>query len=152
MSNRFVSLATLLLAPPQTPETPHVESVLAEQPAANAVLVECALFRARLREAFDQARAALLADLAAEVLARELQLAPAAIDAIVQRLLDACADETPVTLRVSPPDRDDIAVDLPVEIDPSLRAGDAVVVVRNGTIESTLGVRLEAVVRAAQSR
>lgn len=54
-----------------------------------------------------------------------------------------------MTLRLSPADRERVRIDLPVECDPSLRSGDAVLVVRDGSLESTLGTRLDAVVRAA---
>jgi hypothetical protein len=116
---------------------------------AHPALAECALFRSRLRAAFDRARALLVEDLATDVLARELQLAPAAIDAIAVALFDRYAEELPVLLRVSADDRARVALDLPIEIDPSLRTGDAVLVVRDGQLESTLGTRLDAVVRAA---
>jgi hypothetical protein len=113
------------------------------------VVEECAFFRAHLREAFDRAKARLLTDLAAEVLARELLLAPVSIATIVSDLLTSFAEELPVRVRVSPEDREHIVLDLPIEVDASLRSGDAILVVRNGHLESTLGRRLDIVVRAA---
>ncbi len=150
MPERFVSLASLL-AERRVPAVPAPETVVAEEPQAAPpprAASECALFHARLREAFERTHAALLRDLAADVLARELRLAPADVEALARRLLERARDETPVAVRVSPSDRARIALDLPIETDPALRPGDVVLVVRDGTLESTLGVRLEALVHA----
>jgi len=152
MPNRFVSLATRLREPASiAPEVPGDAPSADEEPvrAPSGAIDDCAMFRARLLEAFDRARATFIADLATEVLARELQLAPASIDAIAARIVADYSDEMPVRLRVSPGDRERVQVDLPIEVDPSLRSGDVVLVVRDGSLESTLGARLDAVVRAA---
>ena len=108
------------------------------------------LFRARLADAFDAALASLLRELAADVLARELRLAPCDLAAIVQRV----AGGAPVVrVRVA---ACDLArgVALPrgceavVVADPALAAGDAVVELAGGALDARLGVRLAAVLEA----
>jgi hypothetical protein len=154
MADRFVSLASLLRPQPEPPIEPAsaaadtTDAAPVVPPAAAAtppeMLTECKVFRARLLDAFDHARARLVQDLAAEVLGRELELAPPAIDVLAARLI-----EIPVRLRVSPADRERVRIDLPIDVDPSLRSGDLVLIVRDGALESTLGLRLEGAVRAA---
>lgn len=141
----------LRAAEPSPPDADVAPAAPAGEPDCPAVR-DAVLFGARLRDAFDEARARLLVDFAAEVLARELQLAPAAIDAIAQRLLDEARAESPVALRLHPQECGLIAADVRVEPDPALRRGDAVVVVRDGALESRLGVRLEAILRAEERR
>lgn len=152
---RFVSLAAFLRPPAVARPVEPVTEPAADarpSPASDPVVAECAMFRARVREAFERERAALLAGLATDVLARELQLAPAEIGAIAARLVDDFSSETPVALRVHPGELASVDVDIPIEGDPALRRGDAILVVRDGTLESRLGVRLDAVVRAAGQR
>jgi flagellar biosynthesis/type III secretory pathway protein FliH len=159
MADRFVSLASLLRPQPEPPIEPAsaaadtTDAAPVVPPAAAAtppeMLTECKVFRARLLDAFDHARAKLVQDLAAEVLGRELELAPPAIDVLAARLIENHAEEIPVRLRVSPADRERVRIDLPIDVDPSLRSGDLVLIVRDGMLESTLGLRLEGAVRAA---
>lgn len=152
---RFVSLATFLRPPAAAEPVETLAEPKADarpSPVSDPPVAECAMFRARLREAFERERAALLSDLATDVLARELQLAPAEIGAIAARLMKDFSSETPVALRVHPGELASVDVDVPVEGDPALRRGDAILVVRDGTLESRLGVRLDAVVRAAVQR
>jgi flagellar biosynthesis/type III secretory pathway protein FliH len=152
--SRFVSLAAYLqpAAAAETSEVPSEPEHAAAPALPDALVAECAMFRARLREAFELQSEALLADLAADVLARELRLAPVETGAIVARLIETFSSETPVAVRVHPDDVASVHVDLPLETDTALRRGDAVLVVRDGTLESMLGVRLDAVVRAAAQR
>lgn len=160
MSEGFLDLAAML-RPPPTPLPPNVpdvpEAVAPEdaaprdEPAVQSLVRDALLFRARLGEAFEAAKERLLRDLATGVLARELRLEPADVDAIAHRLLREHRAEAPVALRVAPADRARLrGVDLPVDADPALRAGDAVLIVRDGALESTLGIRLGSVLRAAQ--
>jgi flagellar biosynthesis/type III secretory pathway protein FliH len=153
MAERFVSLAMLLCPPPEAPaqkETPSETLVSGESlDVTGPVLADVMTFRARLAEAFEGMRERLLTELATEVLARELQLAPVAIEAIARRLVTAFADEEPLALRVSPSDHGAVRIDIPVEADAQLRRGDAVLVVRDGELESTLGIRLDAILRSA---
>jgi flagellar biosynthesis/type III secretory pathway protein FliH len=158
MADRFVSLATLLQPPPEqrptscelAAESPAMEEH-AEEAAASSAARDALTFRARLAEAFDDARGQLLTELASEVLARELQLAPAAIDAIAERLVETFGRDGPVALRLSPRDCARVELDIPIEPDSSLRSGDAVLVVRDGELVSSLGVRLDTVLRSAES-
>jgi flagellar biosynthesis/type III secretory pathway protein FliH len=96
------------------------------------------LFRARLADAFDAALARLLRELATDVLARELRMAPCDLAALVARL---CAQAPGVRVRVAP---SDISAEfgLPCVADPALESGDAILEVDGGVIDARLGVRL----------
>ena len=108
---------------------------------------EARLFRARLADAFDDALARLLRELAADVLARELRLAPCAIAALARRV----RAETPVVrLRVAEADAGR-EYDLPVVPDPELHAGDAVFELAGGALDARLGVRLASVLAAVST-
>lgn len=143
----FVSLADLLRAPrtdaasaaPDAVSAPPVDDV--DAPAAcetvDAVR-EAKRFRARLADAFDAAAARLLRDLAGDVLARELRLAPCDLSALVARVR---ARAPVVRVRVAPED-DSRVRDVPVVVDETLRAGDAILEVTGGGIDARLGVRL----------
>jgi flagellar assembly protein FliH len=106
------------------------------------------LFHARIREALEDAVDRLLLDVASEVLARELQLAPVAIERIVDAALQRYVSEAPVRVRVHPNDVQALNCGVPVVGDDSLAHGDAVVELRDGLLDATLGVRLDAVLRA----
>ncbi|HKU80912.1 MAG TPA: FliH/SctL family protein [Candidatus Tumulicola sp.] len=102
-------------------------------------------FRAALAEALELQLADLLRDLACEVLGRELQLAPADVAAIARRALEHYAAENPLRLRAHSRDAPGLAaLALPVVIDDSLRRGDVTIEVRCGTIDASLGARVEA--------
>ena len=106
-------------------------------------------FRAALADALDEAVAALLEDIAASVLARELRLAPADVAAIVARARERFAGEDPIAIRVHPDDRAAIAdIGIAIVADPALRRGDATIVLKAGTIDASLGARLASVLRA----
>ena len=96
------------------------------------------LFRARLADAFDAALARLLRELATDVLARELRMAPCDLAALVARL---CAHAPAVRVRVAPSDISD-EFGLPCVADPALESGDAILEVDGGVIDARLGVRL----------
>lgn len=124
-----------------------VEPVHAEEFDDAYRAVRC--FRAALADALDVAVAALLEDIAACVVARELRLAPADVAAIVARARERFAGEEPVAIRVHPDDAAAIAeVDVAIVADPALRRGDVNVVVKAGTIDASLGARLACVLRA----
>lgn len=152
----FRGLAELLRAP-VTEATP-IMTAPPEEPLRDEVVVarNLRLFHARIAEAVEDAVETLCNDLAAEVLGRELQLAPADIAAIVQRILQRYTLEMPVRVRVHPDalaqfaDSQTAAATgaLPAIGDPGLRHGDAVLELRDGAIDASLGVRLEAVLRA----
>lgn len=119
-----------------------------------AALHDARMFRARLADAFDEAAARLLRELAAEVLVRELRLAPCDIEALIARL----RKRAPVVrVRVAPDDvarmygapgvrvaRDKVAHvhGVPVAADEALETGDAIVELAAGAVDARLGVRL----------
>jgi hypothetical protein len=157
----FVSLAEILrpaasAAPPREPDVPPHEPdapAPAIEPAAApdvaggelvAALREARLFRARLGDAFDDARSRVLRELAAGVLARELRLAPCDLDALAQRVL---ADVPVVRVRVAPCEVAAVR-GVPVVADAELTAGDAVVELAGGALDARLGVRLALVLEA----
>jgi flagellar biosynthesis/type III secretory pathway protein FliH len=156
VSTDFVPLADLLRAPaplePAPPAAPVVAATEESPPrpdagAANeiaAALRDARLFRARLADAFDAAAARLVRELAADVVARELRLAPCDLARIVQRL----TEHAPVVrVRVAAADLDRIT-GIPVLADPALSAGDAIVEVAGGALDARLGVRLATVLEA----
>jgi hypothetical protein len=166
----FVSLADLLrgrimppaegaedLIPIQVLDAPAAELILAEPLAPNAhdldgdensdidgAVRDARLFRARLADALDDAVARLVRDLAADVLARELRLAPCELAALVRRVLDRAPV---VRVRVAPADVARVR-GVPVLADPALTAGDAIVELASGALDARLGVRLAAVLEA----
>ena len=108
---------------------------------ARVALRDARLFRARLAEAFDDALTRMLRDLAADVLVRELRLAPCDLVALIGRI----AQRAPfVRLRVAP-DEDVRDFGLPSLEDPTLQVGDAILELAGGALDLRLGVRLAAV-------
>jgi hypothetical protein len=109
-----------------------------------AALHDARLFRARLGDAFDDAAARLLRELAAEVLVRELRLASCDVEALVARV----RERAPVVrVRVAP---DEVAQvhGVPVVGDERLASGDAIVELAGGALDVRLGVRLASVLEA----
>jgi len=151
----FRSLASMLQAQPDAPipEQPEVcgepswESVV-PQADRDEIVRDIRLFRARIEEAVEEAVHVLLADIAADVVARELQLAPADIRAIVRRTMQQFAAEQPLRVRVDPSSVHTLDCGVPVVADESLRPGDAIVELRTGSIDATLGARLETLLHA----
>ncbi len=115
-----------------------------------AVLRDADTFRTRLLAVFDGAVDRLLRDLAADVLGRELRLAPCDLASIVDRVR---ASAPVVRVRIaSGEDVDERALALgggPVVRDAALSLGDAIVEVRAGTVDARLGVRVAEVLAAA---
>jgi flagellar biosynthesis/type III secretory pathway protein FliH len=105
------------------------------------------LFRARVMEAVDAAVEPLLAGIAADVLARELVLAPADVEAIVDRALARCSSEGPLRVRVHPNDAASVRSGIPVAGDEHLQRGDAIVDLRCGSIDASIAIRLAALLR-----
>lgn len=110
---------------------------------------EVRLFHARIIEAAEAAVDALVSGIAADVLGRELVLAPAEIEAIVDRALQRLSADEPLRVRVHADDVPRLQCGVPVVADSRLRRGDAMIELRTGTADVSLGVRLSALVRAA---
>jgi flagellar assembly protein FliH len=106
------------------------------------------LFHARIIEAVEAAVETLVTDIAADVLARELLLAPAEIEAIVDRALSRFAAEEPLRVRMHAEDVTRLHCGIPVLADEALRPGDAVIELRNGSVDASLGVRLASLLQA----
>jgi flagellar biosynthesis/type III secretory pathway protein FliH len=124
-------------SPSDPPALPGEEDVIAD------VGARVRRFRAMLADALDRSFADLLRDIAAEVLGRELQCAPAELQAIVERALERAADELPVCVHVHPSQLALLQLDLPVVADARLRCDDVRIDLRSGTIDASLGLRLE---------
>ena len=148
----FRTLAEALLAPLRQPiEEPAVypppqDSDVAEN--ETRLSCEMRLFRARIAEAVEAAAERALADIACDVLARELRIAPAEVTCIIERALQRYASDIPVRVRVHPDDAN-IHCDVPVVADDKLLPGDAILELQDGFIDARLGVRLESVLRGA---
>lgn len=106
-------------------------------------------FRAALADALDYSVAQLVRDIAVDVLGRELQLAPSDLAAIVARARRRFSHEEPVAIRVHPDDVSQLDVcDLRIVADAKLRRGDAILDLSTGTIDASLGVRLESLLQS----
>ncbi len=111
---------------------------------------ELALMRLAALEAFERASADLLRQLAHDVLARELAIAPADLCALAARALATFAELEPVAIVVAPSDACAFDTSLPVRCDATLDAGDLVIEVREGALESRFAARVrESVALAA---
>jgi flagellar biosynthesis/type III secretory pathway protein FliH len=100
------------------------------------------LFHARVIEAVEAAVEPIVEGIAADVLARELLVAPADVEAIVDRALQRFVSEEPIRVRVHPDDAPNVQCGAPVVADSSLQRGDAVIDLRNGSLDASLAVRL----------
>jgi flagellar biosynthesis/type III secretory pathway protein FliH len=139
---------TQVLPVPEIPAAPHEA---AEE--RSALLSEIRRFRAGVADAFEYEVETLLRDVAADVLARELQLAPADVAAIVARTRSRCARERIVAVHVHPEDVGALAnLDIDVLSDAALRRGDVVIELQSGTVDLSLGVRLDAVLAREGAR
>ena len=108
---------------------------------ANAIadaVADARLFRARLQDALRDAFGALLERLAADVLARELCVAPCDLQALLARTL---ARVPAVRVHVAPGDACALA-GVDVVVDATLQHGDVVLVLDEGEIDARFGVRL----------
>ena len=156
MAAEFVSLADLLRAPDAPPAPVEVGELPAPacEPAScddlrsgdvDAALRDARLFRARLADAFDDAAARLMRELATEVLARELHLAPCDLAELVRR----AGERAPaVRVRVAACEAAATIAGVHVVADAALERGDAIVEVAGGVLDARLGVRLATVLEA----
>jgi hypothetical protein len=150
----FVSLAHVLRAPVAEIAEPAEVAVAAPPPQPMALpdaadlARDVRVFRARLADAFDAARDALLHEFAYAVLGRELVLAPADIAVIAARVLAQHADAEPLRLRVAASDAAALAHQAaglpPLLCDAELAPGDAILEFAGGHVDARLGVRLAA--------
>jgi flagellar biosynthesis/type III secretory pathway protein FliH len=107
-------------------------------------------FHAALADAADAALDNLLRNIACDVLGRELALAPADVASIVAAALERYAADSPVRLRAHPDETSALGgFNLAVIADRGLRRGDVAIDVRAGTIDASLGARLEHVLDSA---
>jgi hypothetical protein len=123
-----------------------VPATAAPEPDAAEAAADVRRFRAALADALDAQLSDLLGDIACDVLARELLLAPADVAQIVATALERFSAETPLRVRAHPADLPVLANAGVVALaDASLRRGDAIVELQHGTIDARLGMRLAAV-------
>jgi len=102
------------------------------------------LMRAYLREAAQDALDDLVCDIACDVVGRELTIEPAGLQRIVAAAIERYRSDTPLCVRTHPDDvvmLDGVTID--VRADNTLSRGDAVLELREGSIDLRLGVRLE---------
>ncbi len=155
MSSPFVPLAAFLRP---TPSDPAVEPVspqrdgLASVPDAtdrDEAIRAARRFRAALADALEAAIEELLPRIARDVLARELELRPVEIRAIVAAACNRFECENVLAVRVHP---DDLAALHEIEFervaDRTLERGDVALQLRSGTIDVTLSARLDAALAA----
>ncbi|HXB82679.1 MAG TPA: FliH/SctL family protein [Candidatus Acidoferrum sp.] len=157
MSEEFIPLARFLSPPPAEP----LALPLAQRPAAGEPLASFAQpaetvteyaatfgavrrFRAALADALDVAVQQLLAEIAENVLARELRLAGPDVAAIVAKTRERFSNERVLTVRVHPRDRNALgALEIDAVLDESLSPGDVIAELRSGTIDLRFRARLE---------
>lgn len=159
MPDDFIPLNVFLRAP-ALPDESHEDVVRVAAPSVpgeaeeaepaselDEVFSDVRRFRAGLADALDVAVDTLLRDIAADVLARELLLAPVEIARIVERARERFAPEEPLFVRVHPDEAQALAgMPVATRSDERLRRGDVVIELRSGTIEMTLGTRLAALI------
>jgi flagellar biosynthesis/type III secretory pathway protein FliH len=162
MSEGFVPLARFLRPPPPEP----VVFSLRQDPAAAQSIAPCLhseesfaqfaatfgairRFRAGLADALDVAVQQLLAEIAENVLARELTVAGADIAAIVAKTRERFLSERVLSVRVHPRDRRCLeSLEIDSVLDETLVPGDVVAELRSGTIDLRLRARLESALAA----
>ena len=135
--------------PEPLPELPLIEEDEAPD-AIDAAIREAKRFRAALSDALSGALDALLADIASDVLARELQIAPCDLQRIVERALQRYGSHV-LCVRVHPSEAALAGGEWHVESDPRMRCGDVEVVLSSGTIDARLGARLSRVLAEARA-
>lgn len=140
-----VPLQEPVAQPIQEPESPpplHVGEAIDD---VDVAIGEAKRFRAALADALAVCLDDVLRDVAGDVIARELQLAPCDVDAIVKRAVERYGNET-VRIRANPSDVHALAgSDATVIPDERLRGGDLLFETRHGSIDASLGIRLERV-------
>lgn len=152
---RYVRAVSSPLPSPPSPPAPQCEPVAAA-PAPSTepdVLGEALRFRAALREAFERELAGLFGDLAVRVVARELRLAPVELADVARAVLAHRGESELIALRAAPEDGERLRAlaherNVALCLDERLCAGDVVVELRCGALESTLAARIDEVLAA----
>jgi flagellar biosynthesis/type III secretory pathway protein FliH len=109
-------------------------------------------FRAGIADALDAAVQRLLSQIGENVVARELQIAPPDLGAIVAKARERAVAERVIAVRVHPAQRHGLTT-LNVEIyeDDRLTLGDVVLELHSGTIDLRLRTRLAIALAACES-
>lgn len=155
----FRSLAEILRGIEPAPDRP-IETQQAAQSAENvveshaepaadfeALVRDVRLFRAHIAEAVDACVERLVHAIAQTVLARELELAPCDIDAIVDSCLAMVNGARDLRIVVHPEDAALVRT-ASTESDPVLERGDCIVRLDSGSIHATLQLRLRDAIEA----
>ena len=159
MPIKFIALADVLRPPQVEPVVvfeSRAEPILPDAPRESddasyvQAVSDARRFRAALADALAYAAASIVRELASDVLARELNVAPCAMDALIARLLSDHVSASPLRVRISPHDRI-TTNDFSVVIDDSLQPGDAILECASGAIDARLGVRLADVIERASN-
>ena len=134
------------------PQEPVVEQVEPEEDSVDDIddaIGAARRFRATLADAVDAHLGQVLAEIAYDVLARELRLAPCDIDTIVRTAVARYAIE-PVAIRVHPDEVEAVTSQWHAVADASLRCGDVVIEARTGSVDARFGTRLARVLARRQ--
>ena len=134
-------------------EEPVCDAPPLENEGLNEAIAGVKRFRAALADAVDMVIGDLLRDIASDVVCRELLISPVDVRAVVARAKERYAFDEPVAIHVHP---DDCAVlvnsGTKIVSDGRMRRGDVVLTVRCGTIDATLGARLDTVLAVLQEQ
>lgn len=134
-------------------EEPVCDAPALENERMNEAIAAVKRFSAAVADAVDMVLEDLLRDIACDVVCRELFIGPVDVRAVVARAKQRYAFDEPVAIHVHP---DDCAalVDSGTKIvgDARMRRGDVVLAVRSGTIDATLGARLDTVLAVLRER
>jgi Flagellar assembly protein FliH len=157
MSDAFVPLAAFLSPAAAAAADPVLsgpaleESLVTFPPCGSDAVNESAAalsavrrFRAAVADAIDVAVRQMLGEIAENVLARELELRPADIGAIVAKARERFEKEKILVVRIHPQDRAALGkLEVDSVLDESLTRGDVVAELNSGTIDLRLRARLE---------
>lgn len=147
-----VPLESIAAPPVPDPERGPAEATVAASFAHAELVHDLTILQIAASEAFERSARRAIADLAHEVLVRELALAPVDIEALLARALAAFAESEPIAIVVAPADVDRVSGPLPIRSDAGLEPGDLIVIVRDGAFESPTAFRLADVLARSSAR
>lgn len=162
MSEGFVPLAAFLRPPlPAFPEALDAEvadGIVAGAAPRDDIALEYASlfsairrFRAGIADALDAAVQRLLSQIGENVVARELQIAPPDLAAIVAKARERASAERVIAVRVHPAQCHALAtLDVEIHQDDRLASGDVVLELDSGTIDLRLRTRLAIALAACE--